>query len=313
MEPAPFHQLPGDPLRPADAWWLTAEDGVRLRIAHWRSQTEPRGSVLLLPGRTEYVEKYARIARTLTDAGYDVLSIDWRGQGMSARLQDNPRPGHVREFADYQLDLLEMIVAATELDLPRPWHLLSHSMGGCIALAGLHADLPVQSAVFSAPMWGINLRQMPQGVAVGMAYLAGRLGRGGNAAPGSGSAGTYLLDEAFSANLLTHDADQWAIMLREASAWPHMTIGGASYNWVGKALNECVRLSRLPSPNIPTLVTLGDEERIVSTAAIRDRLTRWPEAELLEMAGVRHEVMMCTPENRARFIDAALMHFEDHA
>lgn len=310
MQPAPFHQLPDDPLAPAAAWWLTAEDGVQLRVAHWQSAPAPRGSVLLLPGRTEYVEKYSRIAGSLSTAGYDVLSIDWRGQGMSARLQSNPRPGHVGDFADYQLDLLEMIVAATDLGLPKPWHLLSHSMGGCIALAGLHSDLPVATAVFSAPMWGINLRQMPHGVALGLAYLAGRLGRGGVAAPGSGAAGTYLLDEAFSANLLTLDATEWSLMLREAAAWPHLTIGGASYNWVGKALNECARLSRLTSPDIPALITLGGQEKIVSSAAIRDRAARWPDAELLTIDSARHEVMMCTAENKTLFLDAALAHFE---
>ena len=94
-----------------------------------------RGSVLLFPGRTEYVEKYAPVAHRLMAEGYDVLSIDWRGQGMSDRLQPNPRPGHIRDFADYQHDVVEMIVAAEQLDLPRPWHLLAHPMGGCIGLA----------------------------------------------------------------------------------------------------------------------------------------------------------------------------------
>lgn len=309
-ETAPFHQLPGDDSRPAHAFWVTAEDGVRLRLGLWRSDAERlRGTVLLFPGRTEYIEKYAPVAQRLNAEGYEVLAIDWRGQGMSDRLQDDPRPGHVREFSDYQLDVVEMVVAATDLDLPQPWHLLAHSMGGCIGLAALHGDLPVASAVFSAPMWGINLRQMPHGIALGVAYLAGRLGHGGRSAPGSGAGGNYMLDESFSANLLTGDIDEWCRMLREAAAWPDLTIGGASYNWVSRALNECSRLAQLESPDVPMTVSLGREEKIVSATAIRERVARWPDAHLLEIERARHEVLMDAPELQEQFYKAALARF----
>lgn len=310
---APFRQLPGDTHRPARAFWTQADDGVTLRLAHWPAVTDSRGSVLLFPGRTEYIEKYAGIAQLLTADGYHVLAIDWRGQGLSDRLLADARLGHVGQFGDYQRDVVEMVVAATDLDLPRPWHLLAHSMGGCIGLAALHQGLPVASAAFSAPMWGINLRQMPHGVAVGMAYLAGRLGRGARPAPGSGGAlGTYVLDECFSANLLTEDADQWCRMVREAAAWPDMTLGGASFDWVGKALNECLRLSRMASPDLPALISLGSQEKIVSPSAIRDRVARWPDAELMEVEGARHEVMMCSSDRRAAFLSAALHLFQSH-
>lgn len=307
---APFRQLPGDRSCPARAFWVTADDGVTLRLAHWPGRADRLGSILLFPGRTEYVEKYARVAADLTAAGYDVLGIDWRGQGLSDRLLKDRRVGHVGDFSDYQRDVVELVVAATRLALPRPWHLLAHSMGGCIGLAALHGDVPVVSAAFSAPMWGINLRQMPHGVAVGLAYLAGRLGRGSRAAPGSsGAMGTYVLDESFGANLLTTDAAEWCHMVREAAAWPDLTLGGASFDWVGKALNECLRLSRLPSPVLPAMVGLGEKERVVSAAAIRERVARWQGATLHTYPDARHEIMMCAPERRVAFLGAALSLF----
>ncbi len=311
---APFRRLPGDPTPPADAFWTRADDGVTLRLAHWAPARPGRGSVLLFPGRTEYIETYAGVAGVLADAGHHVLAIDWRGQGLSDRLLPDPRLGHVGQFDDYQRDVAQVVVAATERGLPRPWHLLAHSMGGCIGLAALHRDLPVESAAFSAPMWGINLRQVPHGMAVGMTYLAGRLGRGARPAPGSGSAlGTYVLDECFSANLLTEDADEWCRMVRQAAAWPDLTLGGASFDWVGKALNECARLSRLESPAVPALVSLGSAEKVVSATAIRDRVARWPTARLMEVEGARHEIMMCRPDRRAAFLSAALDLFSGQA
>ncbi|MDO5614137.1 MAG: alpha/beta hydrolase [Paracoccus sp. (in: a-proteobacteria)] len=305
IEAAPFHQLPGETLPPAQAFWVRADDGIRLRLAVW-NQTATAGTVLLFPGRTEYIEKYAPVAAELSARGYATLAIDWRGQGMADRLLPNSRAGHVGAFADYQRDVVEMILAATDLQLPRPWHLLAHSMGGCIGLAALMNDLPVASAVFSAPMWGINLGQIPRGMALGIAYMAGRLGRGSQAAPGSGAAaGCYVLDESFSANLLTTDTGEWCRLLQEASAWPDLTLGGASFDWVAGALNECSRLAALPSPQLPVLVSLGGAEKIVSASAIRDRCARWTGAQLLETPGARHEIMIEAAPLRDRFLTAA--------
>lgn len=306
-ETAPFHQLPEDDSRPARAFFVRAEDGVRLRLAVWDDlRGAGAGSVLLFPGRTEYIEKYAPIARRLNAEGYAVIAIDWRGQGLSDRLQDDPRPGHIGEFADYQRDVVELVVAASDLALPRPWHLLGHSMGGCIGLAALHSDLPVASAIFSAPMWGINLHQMPHRAAVAMTALASRLGFEGRSTPGTGAGGTYFVDEAFSTNLLTCHVDEWARLLREAASWPDLTIGGASYRWLGKALAECSRLAALPSPDLPMLASLGSDEKVVSQAAIRDRVQRWDGAHLLEIEGARHEVMMDLPERQTLFLESAL-------
>lgn len=309
MDAAPFYQFDDCSDEPARAFWVKADDGVRLRLALWGDDEAARGTVLLFPGRTEYVEKYAPFARILTDAGYAVLAIDWRGQGLSDRLLDNPRTGHVGEFADYQRDVVEMILAATDLELPQPWHLLAHSMGGCIGLAAIYNDLPVETAVFSAPMWGLDLGPVPVGVIGGLARFSARLGLGARVVIGSGGAGTYVLDEAFAGNLLTGDPAEWGRMVNEAVAWPQVTLGGVSVDWLGKAIGECQRLSALPSPDLPMTVTLGSGERIVSASAIRDRAGRWDEARLLELDGARHEAMMETAPLRDAFAAAALQRF----
>lgn len=307
LSPAPFHQLPESLETPAEAFWLRSDDDLRLRLALWRAEA-PSETVLLFPGRTEYVEKYAPVAQILTGLGINVLSIDWRGQGMSDRLQDNPRPGHIEDFSQYQLDVVALVEAAAALNLPEPWHLLAHSMGGAIGLAALMNGLPVQSATFSAPMWGINHAPMPRIAALALSKIASKLGRGGKAAIGTGGDGVYALDEPFQNNLLTGNADAWARQVREAAAWPELTLGGASYRWVGAALDECRRLAAEPAPDVPMLVTLGSKELVISAPAIRTRAAGWPAGRLLELAGSHHEVMFETPELQAQFYDAFLNH-----
>lgn len=311
MEPAPFHSLAEGDGPAADAFWMHASDGIRLRLVLWTDDQRPKiGSVLLFPGRTEYAEKYGPIAARLIRAGYDVLTLDWRGQGLSDRFLPNPRPGHVDSFDAYRHDVDAMVQGARKLNLPRPWHLLSHSMGGCIGLAALIGGLDVVSATFSAPMWGINFQGVPAILPQALAGVAARIGLGGVAAPGSGGAGCYLLDQAFRDNVLTGNAAEWARMLQQAARWPELTIGGASFGWLHAALRECRRLAPLPSPDIPMLVSLGSAETVVSAQAIRARCAAAPQARLLEIPGARHEAMMETPDPRRVFLEALMTHLQ---
>ena len=63
----------------------TAPDGTRLRIGHWPSATGGHRRIVLCHGRTEFLEKYAETIGELTARGFDVWSMDWRGQGASGR------------------------------------------------------------------------------------------------------------------------------------------------------------------------------------------------------------------------------------
>lgn len=306
LSPAPFHRLAGDPPAAARAVFTHAADGTRLRLALWPAADPARGTLLLFPGRTEYLEKYDAAAGEFAAAGWHVLGMDWRGQGLSDRLLADPRPGHVEDFAAYQQDVAALTTAAGALELPRPWSLLAHSMGGGIGLGALAGGLQVERAIFSAPMWGILHKGVPRRVVDGLVRAARRLGRAGTPAAGTGGGVTFVLDCAFRDNLLTGDGQRWGRMVAEAAAWPELTLGGATYGWLGAALAECDRLAALPSPGIPALVSLGTAERIVSPAAIRARVARWPRATLHEIAGGQHEALFETPPRRDAFLTAAL-------
>ncbi|MEL7258902.1 MAG: alpha/beta hydrolase, partial [Pseudomonadota bacterium] len=78
------------------AYWITATDGVRLRLGVWPGNSEGiSGTVFLFPGRTEYVEKYGKTSIDLSRAGLHVAVIDWRGQGLADRVASDPILGHV--------------------------------------------------------------------------------------------------------------------------------------------------------------------------------------------------------------------------
>ena len=78
---APFNRDVSEGPRNVEAYWVKAKDGVRLRLAHWSPIEAPKGTIFLLQGRSENIEKYGRTAEKLVEAGYSILAIDWRGQG----------------------------------------------------------------------------------------------------------------------------------------------------------------------------------------------------------------------------------------
>ncbi len=309
MAPAPFSTLPGDQLPRARAFWLRAEDGIRLRAAHWPAATEQLGTVLLFQGRAEYLEKYNAVAQALNEAGYDVLSLDWRGQGLSDRLIDNPHLSHIANFADYQRDVLELVVAAGELSLPRPWHLLAHSMGGAIGYASLLDELPVVSAVFSSPMWGINTAPYPLWSIRGWAKLGRRIGGGSRHCPGSGGDQPMVLHHSFAENNLTGDGLRWGRLVAETDNWPELTLGGVTFDWLDAAIRECDRIRTMPLPAQPCLIAMSPKDKVVSPRAIRARASGWHDGELLEIDGARHEPLIERAPLRRHFLNALIRHF----
>jgi len=303
-EAAPLNTNEGPP--GGQAFWLRASDGVRLRIALWPGA---RGTVLVLPGRTEYIEKYALVAGDLARAGWGALVIDWRGQGLSDRLAGDAALGHVGHFSDYQLDIAAARTAAGTLGCTAPMPVLAHSMGGCIGLRALCDGLQTPAAAFSAPMWGLPLSRIKQLGIRTMARLTRPLGRDTGYLPTTGP--QYGLPSmAFADNPLTRDAEQFARMQSHIRETPALALGGPSLRWGGAALSEMAALTRLPAPDVPALIGLGGNERIVRPAAIRAQAARWPRAELVDYPGAEHELLMETPQTRDDFLSRALALFK---
>ena len=114
---------------------MIAEDGAGLRYARWPATRGPRrGTVVIAPGRGEFIEKYFEVVAELRRRGFAVAVMDWRGQGGSDRLLDHPRKGHVEDFAEYDRDLRQFMKEIVLPDCPPPYTALGHSMGGAILM-----------------------------------------------------------------------------------------------------------------------------------------------------------------------------------
>src|SRR5437762_5309030 len=124
--------------RPANLYGFLQGAGGRTRYARWNASGTPRGTILLLTGRGEFIEKYAtEIVGELLGRGFAVIALDWRGQGLSDRMLAERDKGHIDSFATYVADLQLFLDKVVVPVAPRPVLLLCHSMGAHIALRGL--------------------------------------------------------------------------------------------------------------------------------------------------------------------------------
>lgn len=308
-EPAPFFADLADGPEGGEAYWLTAADGVRIRVGLWPKE-DAKGTVFILPGRTECVEKYGRGAADFAARGFASLAIDWRGQGIADRLLKDRRIGHVEDFADYQKDLDAVITLAEEKAMPKPWFLIGHSMGGAIGVRALIEGKPFKAAGFSAPMWGIGLSPVQKLMVRFVSPVLHALGLQNLRAPGT-KPESYMIWHGFEDNLLTSDQEMFDYMKCQIVEHPDLSLGGPSSHWVSEAIAENDWAFDHPMPDIPVLCFLGLDEKIVNTDAVRAFASRWHSCELIEVAGARHEIPMETAATRKLFYDHLTKLFSD--
>lgn len=301
LDPAPFFDDRADAPCGSCAHWVTAADGVRLRIG-WFGRGA-RGTILCFPGRTEYIEKYSQFAKDLVAAGFGVLAIDWRGQGLADSLTNNPMLGHVDRFADYQADVAALTAYAAAQDMPRPWYLLAHSMGGAIGLRALRSGLDVAAVVFSAPMWGLTIPPAMRPLARSLPSLADALGLGRTGVPFNGPQ-PYVLTASPKDNLLTSDPDMFCWFRDHVRQHPALALGPPTMRWLREAMRECEDFVATPPPALPCHIHLGSDEGIVCPKAVHQMAARWTDARLTLHDGGRHEVLMERPTIRNAVLDS---------
>ncbi len=292
---------PGGLVRP-----VRTRDGVELRTAFWpATASRARGTVLLLQGRAEFIEKYFEVVRELRARGFAVATFDWRGQGLSGRALADGRKGHVRRFDDFRIDV-EGVAASLLADAPAPRVVLAHSMGGCIAL-GAAADgwLPGERLVASTPMIGLSLVKRPR-LAKALARILGALGLSEAFVPGSEARSISTLP--FEGNRLSGDPVRYARTARIAEALGAGAIGSPTVGWVRAAYEAMDRLARPglgAAIRVPTLLVGAGDDPVCSTPDIeRFARTLGPHCLYVPIAGSRHEVMMETDAIRDRFWEA---------
>lgn len=286
--------------------WVDLPDGLRLRTAHFPGAV--RGTVLLLNGRTEFIEKYFEPVAELRARGFAVWTMDWRGQGLSSRLLPDPLLHHAERFDDLLDDADRVLDRLVLPGLAGPLVLMGHSMGGHLG-ARLLARRPAafDRAILCAPMIGF-LRGGPvvQRLARLLAHVTCRWpAQAERLAPGARR--DSRRDVAFEGNRLTGCPDRYAAHKALLHVMPDVALGGVTWGWIRAALNSVAVLG-LPASmrriTMPVLVALAGDDTVVDNHAMRRFAAGLPLATLVEFPGARHELLRESDTHRLAFWSA---------
>lgn len=285
---------------------MLAHDGRSLRFARWPATRGPRrGTVCLFQGRGEYIEKYFEVISDLRRRGFAVATLDWRGQGGSARLLSHPHKGHVWDFAEFDKDVTRFMKEIVLPDCPPPFVALAHSMGGAIMLrnAGRRGSW-FERMILVAPMIAIDDRKAgyPEWVVRTYAEAACLVGVGSAYVPGGNDLPAER--QAFESNELTSDRERFARNKSVLEVAPQLGLGSATVGWLRAAYRAT---SRLQDPEfaarieVPMLLLAAGNDRIVSTRAIEEFGVRLKVGTHILLPGSRHEILQETDPVRQRF------------
>lgn len=281
-------------------------DGTPLRYARWTETTgQRRGTVVIVPGRSEFIEKYFETIADLRRRGFAVAIMDLRGQGGSKRPLDNPLKGHVRHFREFDYDLALFMKEVVVPNMSPPFLALGHSLGGHILLrvASL-TQCPFERIITTGPMLQIAREQlkMPLGAARALVEIVAGLGLGTLIPPGANR--TPPNAQPFEGNELTSSRERYVRAQAVLEASPELALGAPTVGWLRAALRSCAMMAALDFPStirVPVLMVAAGRDTIVSTPLIEDFAPRMKLGTLVLIGPSKHEILQENDDIRGRF------------
>lgn len=288
--------------------YFKAEDGEQLRFARFPASKvlEPKGTVIFLPGRTEFIEKFLEDVHVFNALGFACAAMDLRGQGMSFRPHPNRDKHYVQSFDTHLTDVKSFFDLKLVNKMPRPFILMGHSAGSHVILRFLH-DHPgyADAAITVAPMVRIFTGGLPNAVAYGLPWLMRRLGLGAAYIPGH----TAFKEGRWGwRKKLTHDDERFCdedFFIQNKDK--RLAVGGATYKWLWEALVSCDKLNApgfAEAIETPLLMLQAEEDKIVDNKAQTAFANRLPHGRLVVIKGSMHEILKETDAMRAQVWDA---------
>ena len=278
-----------NPLPPgAECVSLLTRDGVRLRAM--RAVPEhARGTVVILGGRGDYMERYFETTCDLMARGFAVASLDMRGQGGSQRPKRQPFRDRTRSFAGFDEDVRTVMDALVLPSCPGPYYALGHSTGAHVLLRILRTRTWFERAILVSPLVEILYGPWPSPVVALLLNTMWFTGLHSFFLPGVHKKPMGRAD--FPGNPLTSDRRRWDRDSTTLEVAPQLGLGGPTFGWLGAARQSLARVGRMKKSMAPVLIVAAGADRVVGNEGIRRLARRVPGVALTFIPDAKHEIL----------------------
>lgn len=291
MDDVILHATPGNPLpENFTAGYFTGHRNKKLRYAVFRSpHSVAKGTIVLLQGRNECIEKYYETIINMTAMGFWVATFDLRGQGGSDRLVKNPEAGHVQRFRDYEQDVSLFMEQIVLPDTRLPFYLVAHSTGALVALS-MAPNLAnrIERMALCSPFIQLAGQALPRPAVFAIAATLSLIGLGRM------RLGKDQRERSFIGNPLTSDEIRFARNLALMQTRPELFIGSPTARWLYETLKTASRITKqehLTNIHVPTLLLAPVLDPITPFGAQEELSRNFRAAQLIPVTGARHELL----------------------
>lgn len=291
---APLFETDGNPVPDGiTADYLELPDGKKLRYALFPASGRPlKGTVIILHGRNECIEKYFETMQDLSKRGFGCATFDWVGQGGSDRLINDPMRGHINKFDRYVSDFNYFFENVALPDCRAPFYILAHSTGSLIALLA-SPDLTnrIRRMVLCAPLLSLTHQPIGHNQIRRVSGLLSLIGLGSMYMSGGPRPRETL---PFAGNKLTSDPVRYQRNSVMYEKHRELALGGPTARWVHAS---CLAMDTVLDPDfkariqVPTLIIAAGADQIVSNAAIERFARGMRSTALVTVDGGKHELL----------------------
>ena len=280
---------------------FNGQKNIPIHYATYTSNSEADRCLVILPGRTEALEKYAEVVYDLDHgplAGeFKYFLMDHRGQGSSGRMLPDTQKGHVDAFNNYVLDLKEFVDTVVKDQNCSEVNLLAHSLGAGVATKFLQ-NYPghFKRAAFSSPMLKIQTVPYRYELARAIVFASVAAGKGKLYGPGQK---TFDPTRNFETNTFTSSKVRYDMAMDIFDEYPQTKLGGVTNQWLNEVMHATfsIRLN-YKKIKIPLRIFHAGLESYSEPSEMIRLCEEVSECSRTYLPTAKHEVLMDRDVNR---------------
>lgn len=280
---------------------FAGQQNIPIHYANYTTNPNATRCLVILPGRSEALEKYAEVVYDLDNGSLagelQYFLMDHRGQGSSGRMLEDSQKGHVDSFNNYVLDLKKFMDTIVKDHSCSETALLAHSLGAGISTKFLQKYPEYfDRAALTSPMLKIQTAPYRYEVARTLVVAAMIAGQGKKYGPGQKG---FDPTRNFEANSFTTSPARYEMAMDIFDIFPETRLGGVTNQWLNEVMfaTSAIR-AHYNDIKIPLKVFHAGIESYSDKNEMIKLCDKAPHCTRIYLETAKHEVMMDRDVNR---------------